>query len=109
MSGEEEGLVAASEDDLADSAPPRRNPRLLEYARKTSPVPKASVKNFALIMLLLAGLGALGSGIYAKRAALTVSAVVFVLGWCCCPWCALERTAKSSELSPLMAGGDDNS
>jgi hypothetical protein len=83
--------------------PVRRNPRLLEYARHVSPFPKLSARNVLLILLLLAGFCAFGSAAYMRSTPFMAITGVFVLGWCCCPPCALERELRSaSESAPLM-------
>ena len=88
----------------------RRNPRLLEYARRVSPVPKWTARNGVLLVSLFAIKCALIASIYAHNTHATIVSAVLMCGWCCCPCCAIERELRSAveiEAAPLMEDGDD--
>lgn len=105
-----EATVDIDEGDEPLSPPTRANPRLIEYARRVRPMPRASAKNALLLLLFLAGLSGIVMGVRLRIMALLLSSLLFLFGWCCCPWCALEREVRSGESAPLMlgnAGGDD--
>ncbi|KAJ1628329.1 hypothetical protein T492DRAFT_875285 [Pavlovales sp. CCMP2436] len=106
LRGEEE-VDGDDDDDPIQLARPRTTPRLMEFNKRVSRIPKLSLKNTALVLLLLLGLGAAGFGAYLKSAPVVLGALAFSLGWCCCPWCALERELKSGEAASLLSGGDE--
>ncbi|KAG8459598.1 hypothetical protein KFE25_000954 [Diacronema lutheri] len=83
----------------------RSNPRMIEWNRRVKPVPKLGVKNAVLLLLLLGGLSGTFAGLHRRSAALALCSIAFTLGWCCCPWCALERELRSGgESAPLIFG-----
>lgn len=99
---EEVSLTSGGDEEHDDhsarsSRPIRASPRLLEYARRVKPVPKFSAKNAVLIVLLLAGISGFTLGIHLRNTALAVAFLIFLLSWCCCPWCALEREIRQGE------------
>lgn len=88
----------------------RRDPRLFEYARRVAPVPKMTAKNAALAASLMAIKCVLVASIYAGNTPATIVSALLMCGWCCCPWCAIERELRSAvevEAAPLMEDGDD--
>jgi hypothetical protein len=88
----------------------RRNPRLLEYARRVSPVPKFTAKNAFILVSLFALKCCLVASICAHNQPATIVSAVIMMGWCCCPCCAIERELRSTaetEAEFLMEDGDD--
>lgn len=108
---DEEGLGQPRLESGMDPAAirARRNPRLLEYARRVSPVPKLTARNAFLFASLFALKIALVASVYAHNRPATIVSAVIIVGWCCCPWCAIERELRSAvetEAAPLMEDGD---
>jgi hypothetical protein len=117
MDEERATLREAEEGDDGDERSPqlaqRSTPRLMEFNKRVRRIPTLNLRNAGLVILLLLGLSAVGVGIYLVSLGsplgkpLVLGALAFSLGWCCCPWCALERELKSGEAASLLSGGDE--
>lgn len=109
------GLATAMDHDDEDAHDPvieeeetpdeRRPPRLIAYSRHHRKVPPFTTRNIGLFALLLAFCMMVAVGLYAHVRPLSLGGLALLIGWCFCPWCALDRSPRSAgEQAPLMSG-----